>query len=505
MNYPVWEVPKLGGAWVIGMISIFHVLIAWFAVGGGLYLPVAESKLYREKRESWLPVLMKHSRFFLVLTSVFGAVSGVGIWFAIGLVHPEATSTLIHNFVFGWAIEWVFFVVELAAAAVYYYTWNRIPRELHLKVGYLYAVSSFLTLVIINGILSFMLTPGRAWLKVAGTGAEASRFWWAFFNPTYFPSLIMRILACLSLAGIYALVTYSRTEVTDPQMRKHKVAMIRWSARWLLPMFLLMPLVLLWFLHQVPAENRGLLELGMNTIGSGAFTQVTRISMLTIITTITIAGVVYLFAYKWPNDLSPGHAAAILGLAVIATASTEYARETVRKPYVIGAHMYSNGVRKRDVDRMNQEGYLTHSIWTPPAASQVVAGNAVFRGECMSCHTVSGYRSIVRLLQGRNQKAIGQFLDTLHKPTRESPYVKYMPPLVGTQTEIDDLAAYLAKVSNAPPAPPAPVAPPVAAPGAAPAAAPGVAPLGAPLGAPQPAQPAPVLPAAPPQKPVALR
>ncbi|MFN3962050.1 MAG: cytochrome ubiquinol oxidase subunit I, partial [Fimbriimonadaceae bacterium] len=136
MNYPVWDVPGVGGPWVIGIISIFHVLIAWFAVGGGIYLPYAERKLYREGREEWLPVLKKHSRMFLVLTGVFGAVSGVGIWFAIGLVQPEATSTLIHNFVFGWAIEWVFFVIELAAAAVYYYTWDRIPRELHLKVGF---------------------------------------------------------------------------------------------------------------------------------------------------------------------------------------------------------------------------------------------------------------------------------------------------------------------------------------------------------------------------------
>lgn len=451
MNYPVWEVPHIGGAWVIGIVSIFHVLIAWFAVGGGLYLPVAEAKLYREKREDWLPVLMQHSRFFLVLTSVFGAVSGVGIWFAIGLVHPEATSTLIHNFVFGWAIEWVFFVVELAAAAVYYYTWNRIPRELHLKVGYLYAVSSFLTLVIINGILSFMLTPGRAWLAVAGTGEEASRFWWAFFNPTYFPSLIMRILACLSLAGIYALITYAR--VDDEKLAKSRVHMVRWSAGWLAPMFLLMPLVLLWFLHQIPAENRGLLELGMTTIGSGAFTQVTRIAMLTIMTTVTIAGVVYLFAYKWPRELSQGHAIALLGLAVIATASTEYARETVRKPYVISAHMYSNGVRKRDVDRLNTEGYLTHSMWNPTSTDPVALGHAVFRGECMSCHTVSGYRSMKKLLMGRNNKAIGQLLTTLHTPPKDSMYVKYMPPLVGKQEEIDALAAYLTTISDVPPEP----------------------------------------------------
>jgi cytochrome d ubiquinol oxidase subunit I len=68
---------------------------------------------------------------FLILTGVFGAVTGVGIWFAIGLASPESTSALIHNFVFGWAMEWCFFIVEIATAIVYYYTWDRIPAEQH--------------------------------------------------------------------------------------------------------------------------------------------------------------------------------------------------------------------------------------------------------------------------------------------------------------------------------------------------------------------------------------
>lgn len=448
MNYPVWEVPGIGSMWVIGLISIFHVLIAWFAVGGGLYLPLAEAKLYKEGREEWLPVLQRHSRFFLIFTGVFGAVSGVGIWFAIGLVHPEATSTLIHNFVFGWAIEWVFFVIELASAAVYYYTWNRIPRDLHLKVGYLYAISSILTLVIINGILSFMLTPGDAWLSVAGTGAEASKFWQAFFNPTYFPSLLMRVLACASLAGIYALITYSR--VDDEKLQKDKVAMVRWSAAWLIPMFVLMPLVMLWFLAAAPASSRTVMELGMSTIGSGAFTQVTRIAMLTIITTVTISGVVYFFAYKYPRDLSLGHALAILGLAIIATASTEYARETIRKPWVIESHMYSNGVRKSEVDGFNEKGYFSASIWKPASADPVALGKAMFAGQCMSCHTTDGYRSMKRLLQGRDAKGISRLLELLHKPTKESIYVKYMPPLVGSPEEVAALGAYLETLSQKP-------------------------------------------------------
>ena len=130
MNYPFWNIPHLGSGWVIGIIAIFHVVISQFAVGGGLYLPMAERKALRMKdpvlREAWLKQLSSHSKFFLILTGVFGTVTGVGIWFAIGLTHPEATSTLIHNFVFGWAMEWVFFLVELTTVAVYYYTWNRI-------------------------------------------------------------------------------------------------------------------------------------------------------------------------------------------------------------------------------------------------------------------------------------------------------------------------------------------------------------------------------------------
>ena len=172
MNYPFWDIPYLGSGWVIGIIAIFHVMISQFAVGGGLYLPLAERKALRECRNDWLAELVGYSKFFLILTGVFGTISGVGIWFAIGLTNPEATSTLIHNFVFGWAIEWVFFMVELTTAAVYYYTWNKIDAKLHLIVGWVYAGASVCTLIIINGILTFMLTPGDTWLGVAGTGTK---------------------------------------------------------------------------------------------------------------------------------------------------------------------------------------------------------------------------------------------------------------------------------------------------------------------------------------------
>jgi cytochrome d ubiquinol oxidase subunit I len=54
---------------------------------------------------------------------------------------------------------------------------------------------------------------------------------------------------------------------------------------------------------------------------------------------------------------------AVLMLALMATGAGEYSREMLRKPYVIGRWMYSNGVRVPYVNDINAQGYLAHSEW----------------------------------------------------------------------------------------------------------------------------------------------
>ncbi|MGD0735655.1 MAG: cytochrome ubiquinol oxidase subunit I [Terracidiphilus sp.] len=463
MNYPFWDIPYLGSGWVIGLIAIFHVMISQFAVGGGLYLPIAERKAMRMTdpvmRAAWLAQLARHSKFFLILTAVFGTVSGVGIWFAIGLTHPEATSTLIHNFVFGWAMEWVFFMVELSTVAVYYYTWNRVDEKLHLKVGWVYAGASIATLVIINGILTFMLTPGDTWLAVAGTGNEASKFWYAFFNPTYWPSLCLRCCVCASLAGIWALITASR--IDGDKLPALKTSLVKWSVKWLVPSFVAMPFLMIWYYMMVPASQQALLTLGIDTINAGTFSTVTRMALVIIVTSATIVGVAYYLAYRNPVEFNLSHAMAVLLLALMATGAGEYSREMLRKPYVIGRWMYSNGVRVPYVARINQEGYLAHSEWTwnqiqpgvlPGESSSYSRGEAIFRGECGSCHTLAGYRPLAKLLAGRDRANIGNFIQMLHEDKADSPYHRFMPPMVGTKQDVSDLTDYLNAQVN-PPAP----------------------------------------------------
>jgi hypothetical protein len=317
-----------------------------------------------------------------------------------------------------------------------------------------------------------MLTPGGTWLAVAGTGQEASKFWFAFFNPTYWPSLFLRSCVCCSLAGIWALITASR--IDGDKQPELKTSLVKWSVKWLLPSFVAMPFLMIWYYMMVPASQQALLTLGIDTINAGVFSMVTRMALVIIVTSATIVGVAYFLAYRNPIDFNLSHAMSVLLLALIATGAGEYSREMLRKPYVIGGWMYSNGVRVPYVSRINQEGYLAHSNWVwsdsrpiimdylqtpgnnsmPDMTTSYSRGEAIFRGECGSCHTLSGYRPLKDLLAGRDRANIGNFITMLHEYKSDSPYRRFMPPMVGTRQDVDDLTDYLNAQVNPPAAKP---------------------------------------------------
>lgn len=459
MNYPVWDVPILGGSLVIAIIAIFHVFISHFAVGGGFYLPITESIALKKGRKDWLDVLRGHSKFFLILTGVFGAVSGVGIWFSIGLASPAATSALIHYWVFMWAMEWTVFIAELSSIAAYYYLWGRLSDSLHVKLGWVYAVTAWFSLFAINGIITFMLTPGQPWLAVAGSGRETFVFWKAFFNPTFWPSLCLRTLICISLAGVFALITASRIDgLRNPQL---KTEMVFWARKWLLPAFVLFPFCVIWYAWSIPESQLSLLRLGVTTIGQGAFTLVTRSAMLMVLSSVlTVAAVYFLTSARNAPDFKLGGALAIAFLALCTTGSTDHVREMLRKPYVIVQYMYSNGVRPSDVVRLNEQGYLARCPWVRPEEREkwasddaavpprtdLARGELMFRGQCMACHTLDGYRPIRTFLQGRDRQGVANIVNLLHANRDDSPYRSFMPPAVGTTNEIESLTDYLASL-----------------------------------------------------------
>lgn len=124
----------------------------------------------------------------------------------------------------------------------------------------------------------------------------------------------------------------------------------------------------------------------------------------------------------------------------------------LRKPYVVADHMYSSGVRKSDVARVNRDGYLTHSPWVRPEehdrsdpAARLERGRLVLLGQCASCHPPTEYRSMKTLLSDR--KGIDNLLDTLHKHADDSPYRKFVPLLAATADERVALRDYLSTLA----------------------------------------------------------
>jgi mono/diheme cytochrome c family protein len=254
----------------------------------------------------------------------------------------------------------------------------------------------------------------------------------------------MRALVCITLAGVWALITGSR--IKEPGL---KASYLRWTTNWLVPSFVLMPLTLVWYLHLVPESQRALLSLGISTIGPGTFSQVTRLVLIMVITSATIVIITYYLAYKNPQDFTVAHACAVLVLALMATGTGEQAREMLRKPYVIGRHMYSNGTRVSEVAGRNKNGYLQQTLWLNQDTSQHWAmGEAMYRGQCGACHTLTGYRSLNKLLAGRDCESIGSLLTMLHEYKLDTTYRKFMPPLTGKPEEIQALGDYLYAQSN---------------------------------------------------------
>jgi hypothetical protein len=417
----------LGGGLVIGIIAILHVFVSHFAVGGGLFLPLTERKAYRDNNPALLEYVKSHSKFFVLVVLVFGAVSGVGIWWSIGLVNPEATATLIHVFVWGWVIEWVFFIVEIAAAFIYYYGWDRLDAKTHLMVGWIYFGAAWASLLVINGILTFMLTPGR-WL-------ETQTFAAAYFNPGMLPSLVVRTAVCIALAGVYALITSSA--IGDVALRNE---IVHYAARWLLLGALIIPFAGIWYISTLPSLAR--------EISMGGAPAVTIFAGLSIFFSALVMAFTYFGPYQRPRHFNLVFAFLLAVLALSTTGVTEWVREAVRKPYIIYGYMYANSLRLADVERVRQQGVLKSARWVrqhevdPHALER--SGEEVFRVQCASCHTVNGYNSIRFSVKGWSWVMIDYQLAHL------SALKGFMPPFPGTDAERQALGAWLTSL-NPPP------------------------------------------------------
>ncbi|MDD3469140.1 MAG: cytochrome ubiquinol oxidase subunit I [Thermoguttaceae bacterium] len=469
MHYLWWYVPQLTAPMLIATIAVIHILVSHYAVGGGIFLASQISRAYREEDAEYLGYLRSHTKFFILLTVVFGAITGVGIWWTIGLASPLATEVLIKTFVFGWATEWVFFIVEIVSAFAMYYLWGRLDARTHTRIAWIYAIAAWISLVLITGITAFMLDPGWAVSRIESSGfLNNNAFWIAFFNPQFLPQTIARTGGALMVACLYVLAHATLTEKNSALREK---AVFR-SGRFAVIGAILTFIGCVASLLLMPSSARHVFEAAAPlTVITGVF-----VAMSIILVLLVFLGPV--FRPKW---VTPPTAIAMALIGVIVLSSGEFIREAVRKPYIIYNVVFSNQVFPNEVVKLQTEGYLENGIGTKqfvtsyaekngldlltdgridsaklkalPAddpsgdtAPRAAIGESIFMHHCNDCHVKNlGYSAIGPLTTGWSHDKLLETIHTLH----ETKFT--MPPWCGTDAEAELLADYLVTIRSVAP------------------------------------------------------
>lgn len=448
MHYPWWYVPFLTAPMLIAAVAVVHVFVAMYAVGGGLFLAVETRYAYRTSNRRYLEYLKSHAWFFILLTVVFGAITGVGIWWTIGLASPLATEALIHIFVFGWAMEYVFFVLEIVSAFIFYYYWDRLEPKVHQAIGWIYGISAWISLVLIASITAFMLNPGD-WVERGG-------FWTAFFNPQFLPQTLARTGGAMLLASLYVYLHAAFNKQVDPQLQR---LISQRSTRPGLLGALLVTVGGLWWYMALPESAQAAL-VAASTL---------NILMLLIFTvTIIVFVMLYLGPYRNPGWITPGFALLLFSFGMAAISTGEFIREAVRKPYIVYSVVYSNQVWPEELPQLRQAGYLESGAWTLaylterypqvidqggkvqeaallglPEQDRLAVGRVLFQYHCNDCHAAEeGYSALSQLTRGWSTDMIRIVVE---KPDKAH---FFMPPFGGTSEEAELLTQYLYSIAK---------------------------------------------------------
>ncbi|TSE20927.1 hypothetical protein Talka_00590 [Tepidimonas alkaliphilus] len=440
--YPTWYVPGIGTAWVMGIIGVIHVVASHTSVGASFLFALLETKAYRENKPQWMEFIKKYGMFLLVFSYIIGSITGPGIWYAITVASPRGVGGLIHNFVWVWAAEWVYFTVEVIGVYALVYLIGKVDAKTHLKLTWSFALASWATMLLIVGILSFMMWPGHDGWYLTGSTNDA------FYNLNFFAHLGTRTGSMFVMAVVVGLMVASR--MRDLELRREVV-------RFLAPIGLVGGLfavmMFFYYLQTLPQNAIVMLHAHLKPVYAQGMVAVFAVATLWL-----------LFAWWQPQRIHASLAAAVfLFVAIVGVWPEERMRESMRKPYVAGQYIYSNQVIARDVpgkgieaevDRLAEHGYLKLHPFVPERLRTVTDQNRLEVGQlltkiaCANCHALEPGAPL-RNIPDKLHRAVDEdlILAFLQGPLKHGTQ-PYMPRIDLPEEEARAVAHYLAAVNR---------------------------------------------------------
>ncbi|RMH80720.1 MAG: cytochrome C [Acidobacteria bacterium] len=438
----MWYVPSVGSATVIAIIATIHVLASHTSVGASILLAYLATKAHRENQPQIYDYIKKYLLALLVFSYVSGSITGPGIWFSATVANPRGISALIHNFVWVWAAEWIWFVAEVTLVYILYYTLGRIDQKSWLRLAWTFAIGSWATMYIIVGILSFMLSPGHEKWFTTGNILDA------FYNKNYFPHLFMRSAYMFAIAGTIGLVIASLMK-KDISEKVYK-DIVKTMSYWGIGGVILGSVFFGWYFSTLPERSIAMLT---SIVPTWYYALIFALLLLVlahfVLTAISPRFVKVHTAYP-----------VYLLIFFLGIYPEEKIRETIRKPYIAGEFVWVNQVIAKDVPAkgiksevptIQQAGFLAVNPFVPEGLkritpeNEIMAGKAIAILQCSGCHNVtgnSGLRPFAKKFEGMTDKnAVYNFLANYLTPENHPPY---MPYFVGKDEELRALSAYVA-------------------------------------------------------------
>ena len=434
--FPLFYFPEIGSAWLMGITGTIHILASHTSVGAAMLFAFLAYKAYKEDRADLYEYMKKYGMFLLIFSYVIGSITGPGIWYTATAASPRGISALIHNFVWVWATEWVFFVYEVIGVFALVYFIGKVDRKTHLKLTYTFALASLGTLMLIIGIISFMMWPGTDAFYTTGSASDA------FFGLNTFPHMFLRIGFMIMMSGVIGMVISSalpNQELRSELTRKMGIVSMLGG---FVTMFFFM-----WYVSTLPESAEVLMGIYMPDIIG------TRIGLMVA---FSLYFAIAIFAPRFINR--PLASVMVVVVLIVGLWPGEKLRESLRKPYVAGRYMYSNQIISRDVpgkgikseiDTLARVGFLGASPWIPDRLRTITEENKLEVGElltkraCSNCHSLEPngkFRPLMAKLAGWDAQTIKTFMQT----SLATGAIPYMPKIALPEAEFDAMAAWIA-------------------------------------------------------------
>jgi cytochrome d ubiquinol oxidase subunit I len=187
---------------LLGIATLVHITFVNLVLGFSLIIPITEYLSYRSKDERLMDVA-KRTFKYLILTDLVAGVWGTWITIALAGLWPTLTYIATTALFVPITIALVGILIAIPSIAIYWYTWGRVSRGVHLFVGCLMAFGALLVPAGFRMIFAFVDDP------VGLSEALKGNLYAIFGNPIYpiwvvwswFGSLAMSALVA---GGMYA-------------------------------------------------------------------------------------------------------------------------------------------------------------------------------------------------------------------------------------------------------------------------------------------------------------